>query len=349
MVQDQCELDKRPSINPDHRVDNFDNVLPTVDKSLINGRSHLTDSISDSTWNADEEEILMGPFDYLESQPGKDLRSKFMHAFNAWLQVPAHSLSVIMRVVSMLHTASLLIDDIQDSSQLRRGAPVAHDVFGTAQTINSANYVYFCALENISALENPALIRIYTEELLNLHRGQGMDLFWRDTLTCPTELEYIRMVGNKTGGLFRLAVRLMCVESRQTQHEAKYVRLVNSIGVLFQVLDDYRNLTDSFYAKNKGFCEDLTEGKFSFPVIHSIQSEKNGGSFLLDILRLRTTDEGIKRDAVSYIKQRGSLSYTQVVLKVLKTDILRQVDEVDVGQGKSGPLKGILEKLVGDI
>lgn len=60
---------------------------------------------------------------------------------------------------------------------------------------------------------NPALITIFTEELLNLHRGQGMDLYWRDSLTCPSEADYLEMVGNKTGGLFRLAIKLMQAES----------------------------------------------------------------------------------------------------------------------------------------
>jgi len=96
---------------------------------------------------------------------------------------------------------------------LRRGIPVAHSIFGTAQTINSANYVYFQALQEIFKLNSPKAIQIYTDELINLHRGQGMDLFWRDTLTCPTEDDYLEMVGNKTGGLFRLAVKLMQAES----------------------------------------------------------------------------------------------------------------------------------------
>lgn len=56
-------------------------------------------------------------------------------------------------------------------------------------------------------------IDIYTDELVNLHRGQGMDLYWRDALTCPTEEDYLEMVGNKTGGLFRLAIKLMQAES----------------------------------------------------------------------------------------------------------------------------------------
>lgn len=105
------------------------------------------------------------------------------------------------------------VDDVEDSSMLRRGVPVANSIFGTAQTINSANYVYFLALQALSSLSNPAAMTIFTEELLNLHRGQGMDLFWRDTLTCPSEADYLEMVGNKTGGLFRLAIKLMQAES----------------------------------------------------------------------------------------------------------------------------------------
>lgn len=165
------------------------------------------------TWSPGKEEILLGPYEYLFAQPGKDIRSQLIAAFNEWLAVPAESLEVITKVVGMLHTASLLVDDVEDSSLLRRGLPVAHSIFGTAQTINSANYVYFLALQELQKLKNPSAIDIYTEELLNLHRGQGMDLFWRDTLTCPTEDDYLEMVGNKTGGLFRLAVKLMQAES----------------------------------------------------------------------------------------------------------------------------------------
>lgn len=170
-----------------------------------------------SSWAPEKEKILFGPYDYLEAHPGKDIRKQLIAAFNEWLEVPPESLEVITKVVGMLHTASLLVDDVEDSSLLRRGLPVAHSIFGTAQTINSANYVYFCALQELMKLNNPQAITIYTEELLNLHRGQGMDLFWRDSLTCPTEDDYLEMVGNKTGGLFRLAVKLMQVESKTSR------------------------------------------------------------------------------------------------------------------------------------
>lgn len=88
------------------------------------------------------------------------------------------------------------IDDVQDDAVLRRAVPVAHSIFGVPQTINSANYVYFLALQELLKLNHPHMITIYTEELINLHRGQGIELFWRDSRQCPTEEEYIDMVNN---------------------------------------------------------------------------------------------------------------------------------------------------------
>jgi geranylgeranyl diphosphate synthase type 3 len=69
---------------------------------------------------------------------------------------------------------------------------------------------------------NPNLIVIFTEELLNLHRGQGMELHWRDSLQCPSEADYLEMVDNKTGGLFRLAIKLMQAESPVNMYESTF-------------------------------------------------------------------------------------------------------------------------------
>ena len=71
-------------------------------------------------------------------------------------------------------------------------------------------------------MHNPKALMVFTEELLNLHRGQGMELFWRDTLTCPSEADYFEMISNKTGGLYRLALKLMQVEGTSDMYEARY-------------------------------------------------------------------------------------------------------------------------------
>jgi geranylgeranyl diphosphate synthase type 3 len=60
------------------------------------------------TWSVEKEQIVLGPYDYIVQQPGKDIRKQLIAAFNRWLQVPRESLEIITRVVLMLHTASLL-------------------------------------------------------------------------------------------------------------------------------------------------------------------------------------------------------------------------------------------------
>ncbi|KAI8971512.1 geranylgeranyl pyrophosphate synthase [Mycotypha africana] len=268
-----------------------------------------------------QEKILLEPFHYLCSNPGKDVRAKMIAAFNTWLNVPKEDLIVITRVIEMLHSASLLIDDVEDDSVLRRGVPAAHHIYGTPQTINCANYVYFLALNEILKLNKPNMITIYTEELINLHRGQGMELFWRDTLTCPTEQEFLDMVNDKTGGLLRLAVKLM---QEASQSQIDYTGLVNKIGIHFQVRDDYMNLQSKNYADNKGFCEDLTEGKFSFPIIHSIRSDPTNRQ-LLNILKQRSNSVELKQFALQLLEKTNTFDYCRKFLKVLENEAREEI------------------------
>eukprot|EP00069_Balaena_mysticetus_P013600 bmy_08249T0 len=110
-------------------------------------------------------------------------------AFNHWLKVPEDKLQIITEVTEMLHNASLLIDDIEDNSKLRRGFPVAHSIYGIPSVINSANYVYFLGLAKVLTLDHPDAVKLFTRQLLELHQGQGLDIYWRDNYTSPTEEE----------------------------------------------------------------------------------------------------------------------------------------------------------------
>ncbi|KAL6234063.1 hypothetical protein BDW75DRAFT_251662 [Aspergillus navahoensis] len=288
-----------------------------------------------------KERIIRAPLEYLLSSGGKKIRHQLMLAFNEWLRVPPEKAEIISDIVNLLHTASLLVDDIQDSSKLRRGKPVAHSIFGVAQTINSANYTYFLAQQKLSSLQSSCANDIFVEELLNLHRGQGMELYWRDTLTCPTEEQYISMVLDKTGGLFRLAVKLMQLESGQT---CDCLPLTNTLGAIFQIRDDILNLKASDYVKNKGFCEDITEGKFSFPIIHSIRSDLNNKQ-LLNILRQRSDDDSLKAYAVNYITSTGSFNYSSEKLRSLIAEAEVMVAALDAQMGRSTGMWEFLELL----
>mmetsp|Transcript_32983 Transcript_32983/g.80967 ORF Transcript_32983/g.80967 Transcript_32983/m.80967 type:complete len:315 (+) Transcript_32983:123-1067(+) len=256
-----------------------------------------------------EDEVLLEPFHYIGKLPGKGIRPRLIAAFNAWLQVPPEIIQVVSDITQKLHNASLMIDDIEDNSHLRRGTPVAHLVFGIPQTLNTANYVYFQALNEVNALGNPAAVEVFIREMLNLHRGQGLDIYWRDNCVCPTEDEYCRMVQQKTGGLFRLSVLLMQCFS---PNKADFIPLVNDLGLYFQVLDDYLNLQSGVYHQNKSYCEDLTEGKYSFPIVHAVTNAQD--NTIANILKQKPTDNDVKKFCVDEMEKIGSFSYTQTFL-----------------------------------
>ncbi|KAL5483035.1 hypothetical protein ACEPAI_8264 [Sanghuangporus weigelae] len=305
----------------DDSVRKYDNMLAKLGQS--------------SKWTTENEQALTEPFVYITSQPGKEIRGRMIEAFNKWLAVPEEKLATIAKVVSMLHSASLLVDDIEDDSQLRRGIPVAHKIYGVPQTINCANYMYFQAYQELFRLrdtETAAIDKIVTEELLNLHRGQGLELIWRDSLWCPTEEEYVGMVNDKTGGLFRIGIKLMmaCATSNQ---DVNYVPLVNLIGVFFQIRDDYFNLQSKEYETNKGFAEDLTEGKFSFPIVHGVRANASNRQ-VLNVLQKRPTTPTLKRYTIDYLKnQTKSFDYTLSVLESLESQIRDEIKKLGGNKG----------------
>ncbi|AWP14257.1 putative geranylgeranyl pyrophosphate synthase [Scophthalmus maximus] len=291
----------------------------------------------DGDSGAASERILLEPYTYLLQLPGKQVRTKLSQAFNHWLNVPEDKLQVIIEVTEMLHNGSLLIDDIEDSSKLRRGFPVAHSIYGIPSVINSANYVYFLGLEKVLTLEHPEAVQVFTRQLLELHRGQGLDIHWRDTYTCPTEKEYRNMVLQKTGGLFGLAVGLMQLFS-EWKHDLK--PLLDTLGLFFQIRDDYANLSSQEYSENKSFCEDLTEGKFSFPTIHAIWSRPESTQ-VQNILRQRTENVDIKRYCVDYLEKVGSFAYTRETLRDLEAESYRLIR----GFGGNPQLESLIKHL----
>ncbi|KAG5980692.1 hypothetical protein E4U55_003736 [Claviceps digitariae] len=279
-----------------------------------------------------EDQALMAPLNHLRSAPSKDIHTDLADVFNQFLCLPEEKLVIIKRAIEILHSATLLIDDIQDSSKLRRGIPAAYTIYGIPQTINCANMAYFLAEKELNKLSNPRALTIFTEELINLHDGQGMDVVWRDALHCPTEEEYLRMVRNKTGAMFRLIVRLLQNESSNT-HDL--VPLIETLSLLWQIHNDYENLQSDGYFEKKGYCEDIAEGKFSYPVVHSIHA-RPGDQRLLDILKLHTEDLAAKQTAVALMESTGSFEYCRKKIDALNRQLNEQLTALEDGATSCG-------------
>jgi Polyprenyl synthetase len=97
-----------------YRENNYQELyFKTMSAKNCNGLSKMqmtavTELPDPSTWSIEKEKIILGPFDYLLEHPGKNVRTRLLLAFNKWLQVPVARMETIIKVVEMLHTASLL-------------------------------------------------------------------------------------------------------------------------------------------------------------------------------------------------------------------------------------------------
>jgi len=287
---------------------------------------HSNDKISFKKANLGREHV-QSPYDYIKSLPSKGLRDAFADAINIWYHVPERIVSQIKSIIDRLHSASLMLDDIEDSSNLRRGKPATHTVYGFAQTLNAANLAIIEAIEEAKQLDDPEAIEIVLAGLKELHIGQSHDLYWTRHTVCPSEEEYMDMVSKKTGGLFRMLARLLYIHRPSKQIDTSADELVTLIGLFYQIRDDYQNLNSAEYQSQKGFCEDLDEGKLSFTLTHAL-NQKPESLRLRGILQQRRDDSGLssplKLLVLEELEHLGSMSYTRKVLGQLQCQIQRE-------------------------
>ncbi|KAK1986913.1 isoprenoid synthase domain-containing protein, partial [Colletotrichum cereale] len=287
------------------------------------------------------------PYNYIKSLPQKGFRTKLALALNVWLQVPQQEIEVIINVISTLHSASLMLDDVQDRSPLRRGQPSTHMIFGESQTTNTASYLIVEAMRQTFQCLNSNAVTVLFDHLKMLHEGQGLDIEWRESLVVPSEAEYLEMVDMKTGAMFQMLWRLMHGEAASTKNP-DLTHLIKVMGRYFQVRDDYMNLVSPQYTQTKGLCEDLDEGKMSLVMIYTLEASRTVRRLMqmrLRDRRGRMMDE-MKSFILEEMKKHKSLERTEVVLQSLHAEILEIIRSVEIDTGvKNEVLRMIFEAL----
>ena len=155
------------------------------------------------------EELVIGSFDYVSTLPANDARDAFFNTLTVWLPLSQSDVDPIKETIRILHNVSLMLDDIEDGSQLKRGRPATHMIFGVAHTMNSAGYLVLDALKQVQRLGDPQCLDIVIDQVRDLYVGQNFDVYWTRSGHCPSEKEYLEMVDKKTGGLFQLPAELL--------------------------------------------------------------------------------------------------------------------------------------------
>ncbi|KAK1595398.1 geranylgeranyl pyrophosphate synthetase [Colletotrichum navitas] len=293
----------------------------------------------------------MAPFDYVSSLPSKGVREHATLALNDWVNTTPESLEVVISLVSDIHNMSLMLDDVEDNSPLRRSAPSTHNVFGIPQTVNSATYMVIDVIGRASKLENPELLEVVIDEMKSLVAGQGLDLFWTYGMCPPTVEEYLQMVDGKTGALFRLIARLLVASKRDPRQVPDLRKLMTLLGRYFQIRDDYMNLVSDQYNDSKGTCEDLDEGKYSYIMIHALRNaQPKTLNILQGLLQQRKVagraGPGQKELFLEIFRETGSLQHTAVLLRNIRIAIIAEVEVVEQSTGRTNDrLRMLLEAL----
>ncbi|KAI1172796.1 putative geranylgeranyl diphosphate synthase [Nemania sp. FL0916] len=285
--------------------------------------------------------LIISPAHYVASMPSKNVRDKMIDAFNIWLRISEKDVSMIKRIINTVHNASLMLDDVEDESDSRRGKPSAHTIFGPAQTINSASYQVMEAMKEIRKLDSTECLDIFGEEIEKLYVGQSYDLSWKFNVHCPSVEQYIKMIDYKTGALFSLATRLMTSMS-ETEPKPDFLFLSDLVGRFFQIRDDYMNLKSEEYTRQKGLCEDLDEGKLSLPMVYALQNAPEDVSWILRNLLSQRRITGRMTTAhkhlvMEHLEQTGSIRYTEAVLQNLYHKIVAEVHGIEAFFGVKNP------------
>jgi octaprenyl-diphosphate synthase len=216
--------------------------------------------------------------DYLREGGGKRLRPALLLLSAAAAGYRGSSAIRLGAVVELIHSATLVHDDVIDGANTRRGRPSANARWGNHMSVLAGDWLYMQSFEMALRERNFAILDILIDltqnmvegELLQLTRLGQIDLSEADA----TELSY-----RKTACLFSGCARLGAVLGQQPKHiEESMAEYGRSAGLAFQLVDDLLDFTASPEQLGKPVVSDLKEGKVTLPLIFALDGALEGGA-----------------------------------------------------------------------
>jgi len=260
-------------------------------------------------------------------------------------------------IPEVVHNGSLIVDDIEDNSDIRRDKPCCHKIFGVDVAINCGNAMYFLPLlsliksREISAETKNKIYGVYAQEMISLSFGQAMDIAWHKGIANAdkiTEGEYLQMCAYKTGTLARMSAKIAAIlvgVSDRVLEKIGY--FAESIGVAFQIQDDILNLIGEVDEYGKEIGGDISEGKRTLMVIHTLQiADEKDKKRLKEILYMHTKDQKLIDEAIEIIKKYDSINYAKNFARKMINDTWCEIDKLLKKSEAKNKLKAFVDFLV---
>ncbi len=253
--------------------------------------------------------VITGIADYLREGGGKRIRPSLLLLAAKALGGRGKGMIQLGAVVEMVHTATLVHDDIIDGAETRRGRPSANTTWGNSKCVLAGDWFYMqafrLALEQRNFKVLDLLIGLTQQmvegELLQMEKlGRILD-----------EDEYYDLIYRKTGCLFHVSMRLGAVLADASEEmEEQMGEYGRNLGIAFQIVDDLLDLTATEEVLGKPVASDLREGKATLAVGHAYQ---HGSAHDREAIRTVLEDLNFERTShqqvLSILRHHGSVEY----------------------------------------
>ncbi len=213
-------------------------------------------------------------------------------------------------VIEFIHTATLLHDDVVDISSLRRGRPTANAAFGNAPSVLVGDFLYTRAFQLMVQLGDMDILRHMADTTNTIAEGEVLQLN-RAGDAGTTEEQYLDVITRKTAILFAAGCygATTLAGERGEVRQAMYEFGLN-LGIAFQMIDDVLDYEGDPAAMGKNVGDDLTEGKPTLPLIHTLRNGSAAQRALVN--RAITEKTAAEIDAVvAAVNDCGALDYTR--------------------------------------
>lgn len=255
-----------------------------------------------------ENPLLAKAVDHTLQASGKQIRPMLVMLAARMVGEVNESVVNVALALEMLHTSSLVHDDIIDESDRRRGLPSLNAVFGNKTAVLVGDYILCKGMELACKTDDMRVIKYIMQLGQALTEGELLQL---DCLESEelSEARYFEVISNKTASLFSVCARLGALAAGGTEEEAeRLARYGKLIGMCFQVRDDVFDYGQNDVGKPTG--NDMKEGKLTLPVIYAITHSGNEEmrQLAMKVRRLEASDEEIAQ-LVRFTIDEGALDY----------------------------------------
>jgi octaprenyl-diphosphate synthase len=247
--------------------------------------------------------------EYIVGSGGKRLRPLVTVVVARACGCPDSRYTEAAAIIEFIHTATLLHDDVVDSSKLRRGRDTANAVWGNEPSVLVGDYVYSRAFEMMVALGDMRIMDVMASATNKIAEGEVLQLMnAHDPDT--TEERYFEVIYRKTAKLFEAGAQVAAILSGKLNGvEEAMTRYGKHLGTAFQLIDDVLDYRADEEELGKNLGADLAEGKPTLPLIYAL---KNGSPEQVTVIRASIEQGNVVElnRITSAIESTGGLAYT---------------------------------------